>query len=78
MTMRIGPEPHGPTNVLQVTFVFDDGGALKKASGYQRDTEGHTWGQWQHATKSEVEGRQTITRVLEYLSEVLTAVSKGS
>lgn len=67
----IGPQGHGPTNVLQVTFVFTPDGVLKAASGYQRDPEGKTWGQWRSATGPGHDGPELTKEVLEYLRDTL-------
>jgi len=77
MTNRIGARDHGPTNVLQVTFVFTHDGDLKAASGYERDQEGITWGQWRQNAAGNLGGRQLTTEVLEYLTQRLAQIDEG-
>lgn len=77
MGLRIGAREHGPTNVMQVTFVFDHAGDLKGASGYERDQEGVTWGQWRQNAAGNLGGRQLAGEVLKYLSERLAQIDEG-
>lgn len=77
MGLRIGAQPHGPTNVMQVTFVFDELGDLKAASGYERDVTGVTWGQWRQNAAGNLGGRQLASEVIRYLSERLAAIDDG-
>jgi len=77
MSMRIGPQDHGPTNVMQVTFVFDPQGDVKAASGYERDVTGRTFAQWRQQASGNLGGRQLVVEVLEYLSTRLHVIDAG-
>lgn len=76
MEPRIGARQHGPTNVMQVTFVFNHDGDLKAASGYERDESGLTWGQWRQNASGNLGGRQLAAGVLQYLSERLSIIEE--
>lgn len=68
---------HGPTNVMQVTFVFTETGDLKAASGYQRDREGVTWAQWRSNSYGNLGGRQLVTEVLRFVSDTIAEIDQG-
>lgn len=75
MVQLIGPKTVGPTNVMQVTFVFDHNGDIKGASGYERDSAGATSGQWRNQVTQELDGRSLVTEVLRYCSERIHAIA---
>lgn len=72
-----GPRDHGPTNVIQLTFVFNREGDLKGVSGYERDHQGATYGQWRTALDTDAARAELMVALPEYLAKRLTGISKG-
>jgi len=75
--MPIGRPDHGPVQVMQVTFVFDDAGDVKAASGYERDAAGVTFNQWRQGAIGNLGGRQLVREVIQYVSERLLKIDEG-
>lgn len=74
----IGPKDHGPTNVMQITFVFNRDGELKGCSGYERDHAGATYGQWRTATETDAARAELLKEVSHYLLERCAAIGRDS
>jgi hypothetical protein len=73
----VGKREHGPTQVLQITFVWDNEQELKGVSGYERDATGVTFNQWKSISKGAVNGGILTNEVLDYLNERLRDLSVG-
>lgn len=73
----VGPRDHGPTNIVQVTMVFNRDGELKGASGYERDHEGTTYGQWRTATADDASRLELLKAISEYVFERATAIAES-